>query len=253
MCNSDCSKSMCGDGKLNIMAGELCDSEEFRDSGVCSYDCKQKLGRLAFVSSKTYNGNLEELHEFSGDNGYHGIDDANMECWELAHKAMSAGELNWMVSKDHTDEPRFLAWLSALSPTFYSQPSDYSGECDLPIFLPDGTKIAESFNDLASNLAHPINVDESGSNIVASTSAWTNTHSNGNMAFFYTDCDEWRFEGEADVDIDPDNGFGVTGEINDDTNLNKQGHWSFSTTASSVALKCSNEAHIYCFEQCPSP
>jgi len=68
LCNSDCTLSICGDGTLNVLAGEICDDGDSDTYDACKNDC----------SPAQCGDGVLRLDLELGESGYEACDDAGM-------------------------------------------------------------------------------------------------------------------------------------------------------------------------------
>lgn len=252
----------CGNGILEEDHGsptEQCDDGNKENDDACSDSC-QKNGRLVFISSRIFNGNIEieeSLFPLGKDpNPKSGLDDANMHCWDMALRARESGVLAWSVPQADKSDRRFKAWLSrnSLDSDGGSWPTNFPNgfmscspdEPSAPLFLSNGDKLADSFEDLIG-LTPPkddgpnlqINIDETGETHNQAR-VWTNTKIDGDLGWDIGDCNEW-----TEAIFTP---LGWSGKV--DTTENNKPHLEWTTSATTF---CFEHLRIYCFEQCPSP
>lgn len=253
-CNSDCTESRCGDGKLNLAAGEQCDiSDESinHQKSACNIDCTKK-GLMVFITSRE---DITGTIDYTGvwpdgipDQLTH-IDDADMICMELANLAFGppSTDLRWQMNNPTLQWLPFKAWISTdtFSPAGKGQIAQKTfSTCGNPFILPDGTPIAKSFNDLTTNgLLHHINIDEKFQPLISFAHVWTGTFSDGSPTHhntndpFNADCHDWTSTKDA--------GMTGTAQSSDNPTL----HLNQWTTH--ITLNCKQPYRLYCFEQCP--
>jgi hypothetical protein len=108
--------------------------------------------------------------------------------------------------------------------------------------LHDGTLVACSWSELISGtLRHAINQDEGGGGVTLPTQVWTDVDTSGARQTTTTCCADtngtcWGAANSA--------GSAIYGDA---TKTN--GEWTNSMTNSTPFRKCSDVAHVYCFEQ----
>lgn len=216
-CDADCTLALCGDGVVNKQRNEECDDG---GTAVCT-DCT-RTGLRVFVSSSKLPATLM------------GLSGANMECTTLA---------------DHFDPSStkdYRAWLSqrVTVEDIVIDPSVDFAKCKLPLFLTNNIKIADSLQALMeSGPQNPIDIDEMKQHVPAGR-VWTRTNSQGVLmeeflGFNVSDCEDWN----ANEDEDP----AVVGI----TSLDPLPVDWFSIWTAYELQNCDQEAHLYCFEQCP--
>lgn len=171
-CALDCTlQPHCGDGKHQPEFGEPCDpsDKDLVEASVCSDVCTWS-GVIAFVSSKTYTGNLG------------GIDGADEICVTLAD---AAGLIN---------PGGYRAWLSVGT----NAPSKRIPKVDDAYYRLDGKKIADNSGALfGGKLQNPLNVTEL-KKVVSTSKVWTNTTPAGVAASEVDDCQSFSSMGFAD-------------------------------------------------------
>jgi hypothetical protein len=205
------------------------------NGGVCG-------GKVVFVSSGVYDGN------FGNGQRVEGHLEADQECQSLANAAGLSGT--------------FLAWMSGRLDGFGCGGGICMGQNVADRFTPsagpytlwDGTKVADDWSDLTDgSLDHPIDMDELGNPLSGTNRVWTNTTTGGMAWELTTNC-------ATGPGTDPPGGFGTwscgapswtpgdcqfqSGKFGDATSTS--GSWT-GTDSSNHA--CTNENHIYCFEQ----
>ena len=233
-CNVGCTHANCGDGVLNLSAGEVCDDSnndntdacaackpavcgdgfvqanvESCDDGnkvdndVCSNACKLN-GLRVFVSSAIYNGNLG------------GLAGADQKCEALAAAANLGG-----------------SWMAWLSDGFSSPASRFISKGGPRLYARiDGKLVANNWADLLSKpLLAPIDITEKGQSPGDPSHVWTNTKPDGTTATFDKYCFGWISANS--------NGRGIWGQRTaTDTK------WSAENDD-----KCDAQNRLYCFEQ----
>ena len=156
--------AFCGDGVLQ-KDHEECDlgtEDNEEDGNACTKSCKLD-GKVIFVTSETYNGDLG------------GLDGADAKC--NAH-ALEAGVAN---------AGKFMAWLSTEDHSPASRMTHYAGRY---VLLDGGVIVAESWEDLTDGmLAEAIDIDETGAK--KSGEVWTGTTAAGQAAPLR--CLDWTY------------------------------------------------------------
>lgn len=214
-CTAKCQVSLCGDGV--IASDEDCDDGNSVGGDACGEACLRDT-YYVFVTSLRYAAGAVQ-----------GLAEADAACNALAAAAELPGT--------------YRAWLSngAVSPA-----TRFSISLDRAYVLPyseqlGGAKlVAESWTDLVDgDLAHAINVTESGETLAVGTScdvdtqlAWTATSRSAGPYDSGTHCQAWTTSVE---DL-----FGVAGLI---------GSNDVAWTEGCPMVACGNVAHLYCFEQ----
>lgn len=251
MCRMDC--SYCGDGKVDVAAGEQCDGVELCDNcmstcgngviepevgeecdeGVdnsdtpgafCDTSCVRR-GLLVFVSSRLYFGDFAM--------GGPGIEAAHLECEQMAAELPDL--------QGGAEIRRFRAWLSLRVESFNitSPKIDediHAATCDEAYFLPrsvDGRvlvtqSLAQTIDFGQIFLKNPINVDEEGEPVV--DTVWTATGVDGSISQLQNDCYNWSAT-DSIVQV------GDTSQ--------KGAGWTDAGIDS-----CADLRRIYCFEAC---
>ncbi|MGB1277694.1 MAG: DUF4215 domain-containing protein, partial [Nannocystaceae bacterium] len=200
-CLSTCELASCGDGF--VQAGvEECDGEA-NCNDMCIRD------RYVFVTNEKFQGDIKGMSNLSG------VLVADSVC---RTRANSAG------LKTDAD---FLAWLSdgETSPAqrFFHSPGRY--------VLPDGTVVADSWDDLADGtLQNPILMTET-KELPPPSTVWTNTNPDGTPAS-ETSCENWSTK-----EIGVKSLLGIMAKTD--------GEW----TNAILPMGCDIISHIYCFEQ----
>jgi len=233
-CDADCSSATCGDGTLNMTAGEVCDDGNNTNTDACAA-CKPAKcgdgfvqanvescddgnqtnddactntclgnGLRVFVSSALYNGNLG------------GLGGADTKCKDLAAAANLGG--TWM------------AWLSG----GLNGPADRfitKGGPKAYVRL-DGKVVANNWAELVSkNLLVNIDLNENKQMPGDTTRVWTNTKPDGTPASLDKHCAIWLSGAGNLVGI-----FGRRSMLDAKwTQDNEEG--------------CNTSKHLYCFEQ----
>ena len=123
----------------------------------------------------------------------------------------------------------FMAWLS----TQTQSPSTRFVQVTVPYVLPDGTVIANNWDDLTdSAIDHPIDQTEGADALSSASAVWTNTNANGGPTGLVNDpdghCGSWRSSGTGNT--------GLTSENNAD--------WTRR-----ASHPCSDTLRLYCFQQ----
>lgn len=229
-CNADCTASACGDGVMNMAAGEVCDDgnvdnldgcvscalascgdgfvlpgvEECDDGNgddnACNSMCEVPR-RTVFVTSMPYKGNLG------------GLAGADAKCQARAAAAMLDGN--------------FQAWLSdgMAGPTDRFD-KEFAGFYELV----DGTVVANGWADLSDgSLQHAIDQDETGADMV-DAAPWSNTDTMG-APQFAKHCVNWTSSSAGQQGPQ-----GYTMAVDELWTLNIAG------------AACSSDSPLYCFE-----
>ncbi len=124
--------------------------------------------KIVFVTSLTYNGNLN------------GLSGADGKCQSLAQIENLTGT--------------FKAWLSSGGTSAKDRLTHNTG----PYVLPDGTVIAKNWNDLTNgNLKANINVAENSNPVGGSPYAWTYTTTSGGPVGDGNNCNNWTTTGNV--------------------------------------------------------
>jgi hypothetical protein len=124
----------------------------------------------------------------------------------------------------------FKAWLSDDS----DSPASRFSRATTPYVLPNGTRIANDWNDLTDgSIAHHIDVTELGASVSGIKTVWTRTFPNGESASFSLgpDCQAWSNASSGH--------FGTNGLHEGSLSL-----WSFIGASS-----CNAQLRLYCFQQ----
>lgn len=175
-CDVDCTAAGCGDGVVNLMAGEVCDDGNPADGDGCESSCtvtgEPGSAKFVFVTSEVYTGDLG------------GLAGADAKCQALAEKAKLPGT--------------YMAWLSDDTGSPATRMKLSTG----PYRRPDGTTVANSWADymLYNALLAPINMTETGGTpaVIAGiceptleTLVWTNTDNFGKQLEIGSSCSSW--------------------------------------------------------------
>lgn len=173
-------------------------------------------GRIVFVSSGRFTGALG------------GLDGADERCQESAERAGISGRT-------------FKAWLSEGAASPSTRFARFGADAGPELVLPDGTLVAEDYAELAeSGPRVPILLTEQRKSVDAGTSGWgpscagdgrvwSNTQPNGTGRGTVS-CSGW-----SSVD--------ATGRVG------ALGATENSSWTDDCSFACSNQAHLYCFEQ----
>lgn len=209
-CEADCRIPVCGDGTVNELAGESCDDSNIADGDGCSAECMPE--RRVFATSAVFEGDLR----FDIDNPdlLSGIALADARCNALA---VAAGL-----------PPTFKAWLSdsEMSPATRFDTS-FTGLYRL--VSPGFPVIATGWQDLTDGtLAHAIDADETGTQILLQQTVVTNTAPDGSSASDQH-CSGWTQKDLTSTTIG-------------------QSSASDSTWTSAASSLCADSRRIYCFE-----
>lgn len=117
----------------------------------------------------------------------------------------------------------FRAWLS----TDASPASARLTHGTKSYLLPDGTPVAENWDNLLMRRLHAINVDESSTPVNGVPAVWSGTSNDGKAKSPGTDCTNWTVE----------TGMGDVGD------LTSTAKWSYDAN-----ISCGSQARLYCFE-----
>ena len=169
-------------------------------------------GKIIFVSSQTYNGNLG------------GLAGADEKCAGLASAAGLNGE--------------FKAWLSGISISAASR----LVHSERPYERPDGAAIANDWNDLTDGaIQNPINIDENGA--IQNSMVWSNTLTNGAIEYSYPTgvCMDWT----ASTDTCFYNRYNRICGAKTSLSYMADASW----TDSKYGRGCSNFYRLYCVQQ----
>jgi hypothetical protein len=174
-------------------------------------------GSIVFTTSQKYRGGL-----------LGGVEGADAICADHASEAGLTGE--------------FKAWLSQVG----SSAADRLTHSTKPYILVDGTKVADSWDDLLRfDLLHPIDVDENGAKLTPEGSwgapVWSATRVDG-QAVPWTEGGTPTSNPRLDCTLwsSLDGGVGLLGS------------WSATDifwTNTSGGILCNETARLYCFEQ----
>ncbi len=201
-CTSMCEPATCGDDI--VQAGEECDGQD-NCNELCIRD------RYVFVTTDLMRGDFKKMGNLTG------IEVADSLC---------RGRANGSGLKTDAD---FLAWMSddEVSPAqrFFRSPGRY--------VLPDGTIVANSWDDLTDgSLQNPIDMTEEQLQ-PAGSNAWTNTAPDGTK-LSEDSCQSWSSD-------DPNDVSSVGGTSKTDAEWTDRG----------IPVGCHGDRPIYCFEQGP--
>ena len=194
-------------------------------------------GKVVFVSSQLFDGN------FGAGQKVLGHVEADQRCQDLAGEAGVSGT--------------FEAWISGRIDTGAGPLPhgvvDRFSQSAAPYRLVNGIQVADDWGDLTDgSLDHAIDVDEYGNGVGEETRVWTNTRTNAAAWDNRTQCaagiepDDtgvWSWSCGAPSWTPGDCAFqsGKYGQAN-----STSGSW---TGTGSSNDSCSNQFHIYCFEQ----
>ena len=200
-------------------------------------DPQPQEGKVVFVSSQLFDGN------FGGGQKVLGHLDADQQCQGLAGEAGLSGT--------------FKAWVSGRVDTgagpLNHGVDDRFAQSAVPYELVNGTQVADDWGDLTDgSLDHAIDVDEYGNGVGEETRVWSNTRTNATAWDNSTQCAQgigpddtgvWSWTCGAPSWTAGDCAFqsGKYGQAN-----STSGSW---TGTGSSNEGCSNQFHIYCFEQ----
>jgi cysteine-rich repeat protein len=240
-CNGDCTFHSCGDGYLNMAAGEECDDGNQDDTDACRNDCTNALcgdGIVQVGVEECDDGNQKDDDECSDACITARRVFVSAEKWEAAAIQGVAG------ADDHCKIAALpVAGLGAPGNTWVAWLSDDSSSPSIRVpaanksfsgwyLLPNGTPIAKGWSGLTSGtLVNPITLTETEAIPVDPLATWTNTKPDGTSGGL-SDCSNWTV---SDVKT------GVYGDI-------------IATTAAwtqAGILNCSAALHIYCLEVSP--
>ncbi|MDC0720834.1 DUF4215 domain-containing protein [Nannocystis bainbridge] len=202
-CLANCVIASCGDGHVHDGV-EACDDGNATDGDLCSNACAANPKRV-FVSSKMYTGALG------------GVTGADTKCKSMAQAAGLGG--NWK------------AWISGADDS--SAPAARFTRSIGGYFLPNGTQVANNWDDLVDGLLQAkIGQHEPGANVqgVGHTVVHTNTKADGTRTGD-AHCAGWTSD-SADLS----------------TARGSMAHANVRWTEDDVHY-CSIAARIYCFEQ----
>lgn len=230
-----------GDAAINPAATEVCDGVDndcdgaVDEGGVCA-------AKVIFVSSGIYDGN------FGNGQRVRGYLNANQVCQNLAGNAGLGGTFKaWLSGRgDDVECGGVPCSGQSVNDRFFMNPGPYE--------LPNGTKVADSWADLADgSLDHAIDRDENGNLFSGTNRVWTNTTSNGTARDHRRNC-------ATGPGTDPPGGFGTwscgaPSWTPGDCQF-QSGNYGFAdatnstwTGTASSNTGCDNLHHIYCVEQ----
>ena len=209
----------CGDGEVDGPE-EVCDPGDPNGQSdelvPCDADCRFK-GRIVFLTSETYDGNLG------------GLAGADSLCQDLA---------------ETFDAPRadsYIAWLSD-SKTSPLERINHGAEFDeTPYVLRSGVQVAANFDDLIDNGPWPgIDLTDKYESVLQ-RSVWTNTAIDGGLFSAEHHCEDWgsnssMYGARIGRSSLPANSPSLD-------NWKKLGQWT-----SRAAKTCDFHYHLYCFE-----
>lgn len=223
-CTPGCERAAhCGDGLIDL-GYEECDQGDLNGTGqevdgnaACSATCRWQ-GRLVFLSSATYTGNLG------------GVSGADLKCQALADAA-------GLANPHH-----FRAWLSdgLQSPLTRFTELDVQGA---PYILPSGRIVAASFVELAEQGPRTgISVTEQGTSAFESY-VWTNTDAFGAPFSASNHCNEWTSQSPQLTARRGINALQLEEGPSFDT-WKSERFWT-----SMLGQSCNQQWRLYCFEQ----
>jgi cysteine-rich repeat protein len=209
-CELACTAPQCGDGILNLLAGEACDDTNTQDGDGCSADCTA-TERLVFVTSAQFEGDLAKATD--NPQNLSGLPLADFRCQTLATKANLPGTYKaWLSTTNDSPSTRLDTTFSGL----YRLPT-----ADFPI-------VAQGWSALTSGtLTHPINADETG--LLTEENVFTNTLPDGSSAS-NLHCAGW------------------TSKDDTTTTIGKSSVLDVGWTNSLAGQACSNSLRLYCFQ-----
>lgn len=206
-------------------------------ASACRQCTVQPQGKKVFVSSQLFDGN------FGSGQRVLGHLEADQSCQDLAQAAGLSGT--------------FKAWISGRVDTGAGPLPhgvvDRFTQSSQPYRLVNGTQVAADWADLTDgSLAHAINTDENGNPVGSELRVWTNTTSSGQAWDNSTQCavggnpdipGVWTWSCGAPSWTPGDCQFqsGKYGMAN-----STAADW---TGAAASNIACSNQFHLYCFEQ----
>jgi cysteine-rich repeat protein len=242
-CNGDCSKPSCGDGYLNMAAGEECDDGNNDDTDACRNDCTNALCGDGVVQAE-----VEECD----DGNQKDDDNCSNDC--IAARRMfvtaqeyKAGAIGGVLNADMLCQSAAAAvpvpvgpgntWMAWLSDAMLSSPLSRVSAADKNFtgwyLLPTDTPVAKGWSGLTSGtLVNSINVTETAVTLMDGSGAWTNTKADGTN-FGTNDCVNWTSSAVA-----LSSGWGNIAET--------LVAWTQAGTTS-----CSSSLRLYCLEVSP--
>ena len=208
-CELACTLPQCGDGVLNLLAGEACDDSNTQNGDGCSADCTA-TERLVFVTSAQFEGDLAKATD--NPQNLSGLPLADFRCQTLATKAALPGT--------------YKAWLSTTNDSPSTRlDTSFTGLYRLP--AADFPVVAHGWPALTSGtLTHPINADETG--LLTEKNVFTNTLPDGSSAS-NLHCAGWTIKDNTQTV------FGSTPETDK--------AWTDAATT-----PCSSVNRLYCFQ-----
>ena len=208
-CELACTLPQCGDGVLNLLAGEACDDTNTQNGDGCSADCTA-TERLVFVTSAQFEGDLAKATD--NPQNLSGLPLADFRCQTLATKASLPGT--------------YKAWLSTTNDSPSTRlDTSFTGLYRLP--AADFPVVAHGWPALTSGtLTHPINADETG--LLTEKNVFTNTLPDGSSASDLH-CAGWTIKDDTKA------AYGKSAATGDT--------WSSADTT-----PCSSLNRLYCFQ-----
>ena len=209
----------CGDGEVDS-PDEVCDPGDPNGQGdeiaPCDASCRFE-GRIVFLTSDTYDGNLG------------GLAGADSRCRDLA------------ATFDAMRADSYIAWLSDSKSSPLDR-VDHGPEFDAtPYVLRSGVQVATNFEDLIDNGPWPgIDLTDKYESVLEKY-VWTNTAIDGGLFSPEHHCEDWGSDsslygariGQSSLPADSP----------DLEEWQKFGHWT-----SWVAASCEYKYRLYCFE-----
>jgi len=201
-------------GQLSLYLDQTCKTARENNIYSCPSNCD--CYKVVFVSSETYNGDLD------------GLTGADGKCQTLAENAGLGGA--------------FKAWLSDAT----TNARDRLTHSTFPYYTPQkGALVANNWNDIVGSdmsLQSPIHFDEYGSDLLTGDAVpnpyvWTGTLPNGTVAGGSA-CANWT----STVDASP-YGIGVGQLTKNDF------YWTYDNGTLVAEVDCASLAHLYCIQQ----
>lgn len=209
----------CGDGQVDA-PDEVCDPGDPNgqaDGVGCDVDCRL-LGRIVFLTSEGYDGNLG------------GLEGADTLCQSLA------------ATFDNKNAMNYRAWLSDSmgSPylRFVHELKGDPNQVPVPYVMRNGIEVASSFGELVVSGPFPGIYLTETDQVLEGREVWTNTDRDGH-SLKSGDCNGWTsVDGEATYGVT-----WVSESSPDHRSWVSKGYWTRVAPGS-----CSHKRRLYCFE-----
>jgi len=218
-CSETCENGPgCGDGVLQPEEEE-CDPSAPPIEGevTCEPDTCRFVARLAFVTTKVFQGDLD------------GLALADATCAEIA------------AEQGFDRASAFKAWLSDGVATPLERLKNAAADLETPYTRLDGQILADNLEDLITHGLHvPLDVTETGATLPADEYAWSNIGADGEPASPTNHCAEWSSTAVLKN--------GQVGQVSPVSEAELPMWQSQKRWSNHIARSCSAFAHLFCFE-----